>query len=288
MIRQFLRALARRAFTLIEMLVVIAIIAILAGILLPVFANIRERARQTTCKNQLSQLALAEEMYRQSFANERPLWLSQVYPVYVNTEKVFICPSDTTRGEQGGMPDRFTTDYGAQQFGETDDTAIGDTRIPEHWTNKPDAAPYVPAAVRTKCEAQEAEMRDGYRNKAITGSSYIYEFGAVACSWWSDYSEDKPGHAWANFDKDPRNVVSWKEAKQTEIKGMWWDSAAKKIKTDDQKAFGTHVPMIRCFWHVNIGKSLDKELVLNVSNELRRVYTCTAEGDGWKNAASKP
>jgi prepilin-type N-terminal cleavage/methylation domain-containing protein len=48
----------RRGFTLIELLVVIAISAILAAILFPVFAQARERARQTPCFNPMKQLAL--------------------------------------------------------------------------------------------------------------------------------------------------------------------------------------------------------------------------------------
>src|ERR1051326_1648844 len=55
----------RPGFTLIELLVVIAIIAILAAILFPVFAEAREKARQTSCMSNHKQIALAFLMYTQ-------------------------------------------------------------------------------------------------------------------------------------------------------------------------------------------------------------------------------
>jgi prepilin-type N-terminal cleavage/methylation domain-containing protein/prepilin-type processing-associated H-X9-DG protein len=54
---------SRSGFTLIELLVVIAIIAILAAILFPVFAQARDKARQTTCMSNMKQMALASRMY---------------------------------------------------------------------------------------------------------------------------------------------------------------------------------------------------------------------------------
>jgi len=49
------------AFTLIEPLVVVAIIAILAGLLLPSLSAAREKARRASCLSNLNQMAKANE-----------------------------------------------------------------------------------------------------------------------------------------------------------------------------------------------------------------------------------
>jgi prepilin-type N-terminal cleavage/methylation domain-containing protein/prepilin-type processing-associated H-X9-DG protein len=56
---------ARRGFTLLELLVVVAVLAIVAALLLPVLAQAREQARQARCAVNLRQLALANTLYAQ-------------------------------------------------------------------------------------------------------------------------------------------------------------------------------------------------------------------------------
>ncbi len=58
----------RRAFTLIEILVVLAIIALLSALLFPAFNRAREGARQATCQTNLQQIYMATQQY---FQDER-------------------------------------------------------------------------------------------------------------------------------------------------------------------------------------------------------------------------
>jgi len=100
-----------RGFTLIEVLVVIAIIAILAGIIFPVFAKAKAKGWEATCINNVKQILTAIQMYRQDAGDRWPLhdlgpgsgiseftgnafgliWADSIQP-YVRNTQVFQCP----------------------------------------------------------------------------------------------------------------------------------------------------------------------------------------------------
>lgn len=106
------------AFTLIELLVVIAIIAILAAILFPVFAKVREKARQTSCASNLKQLGLAfaqytadnDEELNMSFYGSPQGWSGEIYP-YVKSTALYKCPDDNTSGSSTANPPTYPDSY---------------------------------------------------------------------------------------------------------------------------------------------------------------------------------
>ncbi len=96
---------AARAFTLIELLVVIAIIAILAAILFPVFAQAREKARQTACLSNVRQIGMGFAQYVQDYDECFPLasydglalsWVNTMQP-YIKSRQILRCPDDQSQ-----------------------------------------------------------------------------------------------------------------------------------------------------------------------------------------------
>lgn len=93
------------AFTLVELLVVIAVIAILASLLLPVFGRAKETGRATACSSNLRQLAIASATYSLDNKGRLPYfldWLSTnpgqltsglLFP-YLQNKPVYLCPTD--------------------------------------------------------------------------------------------------------------------------------------------------------------------------------------------------
>ncbi len=105
MLTQLQNRNSEREFTLIELLIVIAIIAILAAILFPVFARARENARRSSCMSNLKQIGLGVMQYTQNYDQRYPSqsiggngvahldrWMDSTFP-YVKSTQLYTCPS---------------------------------------------------------------------------------------------------------------------------------------------------------------------------------------------------
>ena len=90
-------------FTLIEVLLVIAILGLLAGMLFPPFRRSRAKGRQLRCASNLRQIAIAYgcHMADDEKSRARPLigfgWAGELLS-YLHTPKILICPGDRALG----------------------------------------------------------------------------------------------------------------------------------------------------------------------------------------------
>jgi len=96
--------------TFVELLIVVGIIAVIAGLSMSVLLKLRQRAYLATCISNLRQLVQAVHMYEDDWGTvpiERPVKIGDgtygkvqqmLYP-YVKNDDVFLCPSDFTGGK---------------------------------------------------------------------------------------------------------------------------------------------------------------------------------------------
>ena len=121
------------AFTLIELLVVISIIAILAGIALPVFGEVQVRGAQTKALSNCKQVALGARLFAQDFNGSFPMWtdidnktgtpsdsnaaLQVLIPDYVPDKSVFSIPKSAyTKNPQGGAGQQTKLNKGDNEW----------------------------------------------------------------------------------------------------------------------------------------------------------------------------
>lgn len=92
-------------FTLIEILVVIAIMAVLAGLLLPVISRAREKGRSTQCLSNISQLGRAISMYLSDHDELFPTDRKRPFegnPQFVDPDDDLTMPAGGGEAEEGG------------------------------------------------------------------------------------------------------------------------------------------------------------------------------------------
>lgn len=199
-------------FSLLELLAVIAILGILAGLGAPMITSAQRQARQADCRSNLRQFGIALASYRSDHNGRNPPWLSNLFPDYIDGKDIYVCKSDKEikKGTSGYDP------------------------IPPDF---PDAVDHY------KGEVEDFDGGSGeYRNKDVKLNSYFYEFSSakIPASWGRDDRQD--------VDND--NIVAWWEYKEWQLR--YGDDANGGGNPDKPKPYSTaRMPIIRCWHHGN-------------------------------------
>ncbi len=165
----------KKAFTLIEILVVIGIIALLAAILFPVLSRAKERARATTCLNNEHQIALAIFQYTQDHGRRFPQpggeWTTHIKLSDGTDSTIFQCPSEGQDDAAGFSDYWFNTDL----MGKSDVRV----RYPANTLLLGDGPAGTPTSNLSPTSAPPWSASDDYAKRHSGGANYAFADGHV-------------------------------------------------------------------------------------------------------------
>ena len=113
----------RRAFTLVELIVVVGIITVLMTILVVTLRTPRGTAHQAVCGSKLRDIAAAatyyanmRQVYPAGYKDANTRWMDLIEDQVPKDSEVYLCPADTVRGVVTGDPDGMRLSYGINGF----------------------------------------------------------------------------------------------------------------------------------------------------------------------------
>ena len=219
----------RNGFTLIELMVVIVVIAILAGLTVGGYAQYRRRAREQMMISNLQGIAAALNDYNDGGDLKWPDRLTHMFPKFCPDLKVFLDPADYSQGTEGCKPDL--------------------------------------AAIYQYEELDEGPGLDLYYNNTKP-SSFTYPFCNVPISsGFLDYLTLNSDEVDVLKESIPGGgSISWKEGKIYQLRygDRWWKQEMKK-KSANGGYPDEWFPVVRSFWHMADPDDSDEKRVAVVS-----------------------
>ena len=90
----FMKVKSNAGFTLVEIMIVVAIIGLLAAIAIPSFANARTKSQTNACINNLRQVSGSKDQYALDMNGTAPTAIGDLVPTYIT--KTPVCPAAGT------------------------------------------------------------------------------------------------------------------------------------------------------------------------------------------------